>query len=54
MTLIKSNIDKVKMTNDKTLAQKFNNFEQIIKNYIEPKLHTIEHPRIVILALEES
>ncbi len=41
------------MPADKALMKHFENLEGI-KNFLEARLQTIEHPRVVILSFEES
>ena len=54
MGLIRSQADKFKTPVDRMMVKQFIMMEEIIKNFIEPKIMTLPHPRIVILALEES
>lgn len=51
--MAKPQFDRLKTQADKLLCRQFTNLE-MIKNFLEARLHTIEHPRIVILCLEES
>lgn len=39
---------------DKIIVKQFFSLNDILKNHLEPKVQILQHPRVVILALEES
>jgi hypothetical protein len=46
--------ERLKNPADKQLAKQFISLDLILRNYLEPQLMQIPHPRVVILSLEES
>ena len=46
--------ERYKTPQDRQLVRQFMSMEEIVRNFLEPKVKGQLHPRVVILALEES